>query len=41
VRLNRWRRGRPLWRRIASELAWLLLARIDPLVARRGSRGLS
>ncbi len=41
VRLNRWRRGRSLWRRLASEFAWLLLARIDPLVARRGSRGLS
>ncbi len=41
VRLNRWRRTRPWWRRLGSEFAWLLLARIDPLVARRGSRGLS
>ncbi|MDQ2640824.1 MAG: phospholipase D-like domain-containing protein [Pseudomonadota bacterium] len=41
VRLNRWRRGRSVWRRLASEVAWLLLARLDPLIARRGSRGLS
>jgi cardiolipin synthase len=41
VHLARWRRGRRLWRRIASQLAWLVLARIDPLVARRGVRGMS
>jgi cardiolipin synthase len=41
VRLSRWRRARGFWRRRASDLAWLLLARIDPLLARRGFRGLS
>lgn len=41
VRLSGWRRRRSLWRKLASEFAWLLLARIDPLLARRGFKGLS
>jgi len=41
VRLNRWRRSRSIWRRIGSEFAWLLLARLDPLIARRSSKGMS
>jgi cardiolipin synthase len=41
VRLSQWRRQRGFWRMLASEFAWLLLARIDPLLARRGFRGLS
>jgi cardiolipin synthase len=41
VRLSQWRRRRSLWRGLASDFAWLLLARIDPLLARRGFRGLS
>lgn len=34
------RRRYRLWRRLASQAAWLLLARIDPLVARRRFRAL-
>jgi cardiolipin synthase len=41
VHLAHWWRGRRLWRRLASQFAWLVLARIDPLVARRGVRGMS
>lgn len=41
VNLARWRRGRTIWRKIASAFAWLILARIDPLLARRGFRGMS
>jgi cardiolipin synthase len=41
VRLSQWRRQRSWWRRAASSFAWLVLARIDPLVARRGFRSLS
>ncbi len=41
VHLARWRRGRSIWRRLASMFAWLILARLDPLVARRGFRGMS
>lgn len=41
VRLSQWRRRRGFWRALASDFAWLLLARIDPLLARRGFRGLS
>lgn len=41
VSLARWRRDRSIWRRVASAFAWLILARIDPLVARRGFRGMS
>lgn len=40
VRLSRWRRMNGLWLRVRSRLAWLLLARIDPLLARRGFRSL-
>ena len=36
-----WKKGRSWWRRLSSWLAWLLLARIDPLIARRAFRGLS
>lgn len=36
-----WRAGRSLWRRLRSRLAYVLLARIDPLIARRGFRGIS
>lgn len=41
VRLSRWRRANGRWLRLRSWLAWLLLARVDPLLARRGFRGLS
>lgn len=41
VNLARWRRGRTVWRKLASAFAWLVLARIDPLVARRGFKGMS
>jgi cardiolipin synthase len=41
VRLSRWRQRRSIWRMLASDFAWLLLARIDPLLARRSFRGLS
>jgi cardiolipin synthase len=41
VRLSQWRRERSVWRRAASAIAWLVLARIDPLIARRGFRSLS
>lgn len=36
-----WRAARGFWQRAFSRLAYLLLARIDPLVARRGLKGLS
>ncbi len=36
-----WKAARSLWRRIRSRLAWFLLARVDPLIARRGFRGIS
>ena len=36
-----WKAGRSLWRRLRSRLAWFLLARVDPLIARRGFRGIS
>lgn len=41
VKLARWRKGRTFWRKLASAFAWLILARIDPLVARRGFKGMS
>src|SRR5690606_308205 len=41
VRLSQWRRTRTLWRRLGSAFAWLILARVDPLLARRGFRGMS
>ena len=41
VNLAHWRRGRTFWRKLASAFAWLILARIDPLVARRGFKGMS
>ena len=41
VRLSQWRQNRGFWRALASDFAWLLLARIDPLLARRSFRGLS
>ncbi len=41
VRLARWRRTRTWWRRGASLVAWWILARVDPLLARRGFRGMS
>jgi cardiolipin synthase len=41
VHLANWRRSRTLWRRLASQFAWLVLARIDPLVARRGVQSMS
>jgi cardiolipin synthase len=41
VRLSRWRQANGWWLRLRSWLAWLLLSRIDPLLARRGSRSLS
>ena len=40
VRLSRWRRANGFWLRLKSRVAWLLLARLDPLLARRGFRGL-
>ncbi|MET0280621.1 MAG: phospholipase D-like domain-containing protein [Steroidobacteraceae bacterium] len=36
-----WQATRTLWRRILSYASYLLLARLDPLLARRGSRSLS
>lgn len=36
-----WKAGRSLWRRLRSRFAWFLLARVDPLIARRGFRGIS
>lgn len=41
VRLSRWRQANGWWLRLRCSLAWFLLSRIDPLLARRGSRGLS
>lgn len=40
VQLTAFRRRHGLWRRLASQLAYLLLARVDPLVARRRFRAL-
>ncbi|MEO6184797.1 MAG: phospholipase D-like domain-containing protein [Steroidobacteraceae bacterium] len=36
-----WKTARTLWQRVRSRLAWFLLARVDPLIARRGFRGIS
>jgi cardiolipin synthase A/B len=36
-----WGASRTLWRRVLSYASYLLLARLDPLLARRGSRSLS
>jgi cardiolipin synthase A/B len=41
VRLAEWHRGRGFWRRVLSQLAYLALARIDPLIARRRFRAIS
>jgi cardiolipin synthase A/B len=41
VQLARWSGTRGLWRRLSSQLAYLLLARIDPLIARRRFRAIS
>jgi cardiolipin synthase len=41
VRLSRWRRVNGAWLRLWTWLAWLLLARLDPLLARRAFRGLT
>jgi cardiolipin synthase len=38
---QRWRTARSPWRRLLSYLAYLLLARVDPYVARRGLRAIS
>ena len=40
VRLAHWRRQRTLWRRLLSRLAYVVLARIDPFIARRRFRAL-
>jgi cardiolipin synthase len=37
----RWQARRGFGRRVLSYLSWLLLARLDPLLARRGSRSIS
>jgi cardiolipin synthase len=36
-----WRQSRTLWQRLRSRFAYQLLARLDPLVARRGFRNIS
>jgi cardiolipin synthase len=41
VRLSRWRQANGWWLRLRCSLAWFLLSRLDPLLARRGFRGLS
>jgi cardiolipin synthase A/B len=41
VEARSWPQGRSLWRRLLVRLAYLLLARVDPLVARRGFRSIS
>lgn len=41
VRLSRWRRTHGPWMRLWTWLAWLLLARLDPLLARRAFRSLT
>lgn len=41
VQRRQWLASRGTWRRLASRLAYVLLARIDPLVARRGFRAIS
>jgi cardiolipin synthase A/B len=38
---RRWRAGRTLWQRLRSWLAYLLLGRLDPLLARRSFRSQS
>lgn len=38
---QRWRAGRSMWQRLRSRLAYQLLARLDPLLARRRFRSIS
>jgi len=40
IDLREWRRSRTLWRKLQQRLAYLLLVRIDPLLARRQWRAL-
>jgi cardiolipin synthase len=38
---HQWRARRTLWQRLRSSVAWFLLARLDPLLARRRFRSIS
>ncbi|MEO8315165.1 MAG: phospholipase D-like domain-containing protein [Pseudomonadota bacterium] len=41
VKPQEWRKARTLWRRLRSRVAYQLLGRLDPLIARRGFRSIS